>query len=89
MKIIGRFIKRGRGEEMDNGAILILAPDGVKILKQDMVYEIVDIMGEMLIREVGETHMDAKCWNSQIQDVMMQYMPVLTKMEAEDYDAHS
>lgn len=82
MKRIARFIKRGRKGEKDNGAIIILKPDGADYLEEDMVYEIFSIFGEMSIREIGKTHMAPKEWGRQIQDVMMFDKPVLTKAEA-------
>ena len=86
-KPIARFIKRGRAGEHDNGAVIVLQPDGIDALEEDMVYEIVDILGEWVVRPIGKTHMDPAIWNKEIQDVMAGgYAPVMTEDEAEERD---
>ena len=79
--ILGRFIKRGRDGEKDNAAILILAENGVQTFKEDTVYQIEEWCGEMIIRPIGKSQMDPKHWGHEIQDVMMNHKPLITKEE--------
>jgi hypothetical protein len=86
-KPIARFIKRGRTGDCDNGAVMVLQPDGIDALEEDMVYEIVDVLGEWIIRPIGKTHMNPAIWAKEIQDVMAGgYAPVMTEDEAKGRD---
>lgn len=83
MKYLTRFVKRGADGEEDNAAIMILTKEGQKLFKQDMIYEMVEVLGELVVREVGKTHMDRKKWGQAIQTVMMNEKPLYTQEEFE------
>lgn len=81
VKVLGRFIKRGKDGEKDRVAVLDLFPAGQEYFQQDMVYEIVEILGEVLVRPRGKTWMDRRQWNRNISEVITQYNACLTVAE--------
>jgi len=78
-----RFIKRGEDGQKDNAVASILTTDGIAFFKQDTIYEIIEVFGELLIKEVGKTHMDRSKWNREIQSVMLSEKPWCTEQEME------
>ena len=79
---IARFIKRGRTGQRDNAAVMMLTREGADALEEDTVYEIVETLGEMVIRPIGKTQMDPKFWGHELQDVMTNHKPLITQDEA-------
>lgn len=89
MKTIARFVTRP-SEPSKEGSV----PDMIigscfrnqNALKSNTVYEIVDIFGELMLREVGKSCLNNKAWNSDINHIITTYQNhlVLTQSEVEN-----
>lgn len=57
-------------------------------LKSHTVYEIAEVMGELILKEVGESCISKKYWNTEIHHIMMEYgnRMILTKDEVYEID---
>lgn len=82
---IARFIRRGTDNSEDNVVIMSLMPAGKNLIKQDIIYEIREVLGQFVIVPVGKTHMDRKKWGQDLQLVMDTDLPLLTKDEMDSY----
>ena len=85
IETLGRFIKRGRSGDGDLMAVMSLTKEGAKFFKEDVIYTIKSIQGELLIDTVGKTHMDPWHWGSEIGEVITCYRPLLTQKELDLY----
>jgi hypothetical protein len=84
IKTVGRFIHRGCDE---NDGLLIGAAFRGNSFKPNTVYEIVDVLGELTVREVGQSFIlganeprhgrTGETWGSSVDQLMCEHGPAL------------
>ncbi len=83
MNILGRFIVRPEGDGSRLMVGMMIPGNGV--IRPGVVYELREVLGEVVLKEVGEPHMDKRNWGREI-GVVITGMDGTHLMTTEEYE---
>lgn len=95
IKPIARLVRPDRSDKNDGMVLMALLPGGNTLFKKGYVYQLDEVMGELVLQEVGPSHVPKKgpfiSWCSDISEIQehLKKMLFLSKKEVEDLEQDS